>query len=52
MAKSYYEYLKEALKNQESALKNEKDIAEKKYLNEKSSAQKAYGEKIRSVDSA
>ena len=52
MAKSYYEYLSEVLKNQESAMKNEKNVAENKYLNEKNSAKKVYGDKIRSVDSS
>lgn len=51
MAKSYYEYLSEVLKNQENNLKNEKNIAENKFLNEKNTAKKVYGDKIRSVDS-
>lgn len=50
MAKSYYDYLQEVLKNQEETVKNEKKATEDKFSADKTVKIKEYNDKIKSID--
>ncbi len=50
MAKSYYDYLQEAIKNQEEARQKEMQATENKYTTDKNIVGKEYGDKIKSID--